>query len=387
MIEPGSTIGVLGGGQLGRMTGQVARTLGYGFVVYEPQSNCPAGHVADLEINAPYSDELALGRLADATDVVTYEFENVPVEATRVLEEKVRLHPRTEILHICQNREREKNFLRDNRIPCTPFAIVDSPEDLEAALSEIGRPSVLKTAAFGYDGKGQLKIRNEDTDTEQIWRHFGQHRAVLEGWMDFSMEISVMVAANENGEVATFPVAENIHTNHILDYSIVPARISPELRQRAEALAKEIAKKMSLVGLLGVELFVLKDGTLAVNELAPRPHNSGHYTIDACVTSQFEQFVRGVCGLPLGSTELFRPITMVNILGDAWTDRHPNFSAILEDSDAKLHLYGKAEARKGRKMGHFCVLGDSADASYEKAKAFKAKLYAGSLIVPDVECS
>ena len=175
MIVPGSTIGVLGGGQLGRMTGQVARTLGYGFVVYEPQSNCPAGHVADLEINAPYSDELALGRLADATDVVTYEFENVPVEATRVLEEKVRLHPRPEILHICQNREREKNFLRDNRIPCTPFAIVDSPEDLEAALSEIGRPSVLKTAAFGYDGKGQLKIRNEDTDIEQIWRHFGQH--------------------------------------------------------------------------------------------------------------------------------------------------------------------------------------------------------------------
>ena len=374
MIEPGSTIGVLGGGQLGRMTGQVARTLGYGFVVYEPQSNCPAGHVADLEINAPYSDESALGRLADATDVVTYEFENVPVEATRVLEEKVRLHPRPEILHICQNREREKNFLRDNRIPCTPFAIVDSPEDLEAALSEIGRPSVLKTAAFGYDGKGQLKIRNEDTATEQIWRRFGQHRAVLEGWMDFSMEISVMVAANENGEVATFPVAENIHTNHILDYSIVPARISPELRQRAEALAKEIAKKMSLVGLLGVELFVLKDGTLAVNELAPRPHNSGHYTIDACVTSQFEQFVRAVCGLPLGSTELFRPTTMVNILGDAWTDRHPNFSGILEESDAKLHLYGKAEARKGRKMGHFCVLGDSADASYEKAKAFKAKL-------------
>jgi len=192
--------------------------------------------------------------------------------------------------------------------------------------------------------------------------------------MDFSMEISVMVAANENGEVATFPVAENIHTNHILDYSIVPARISSELQHRAEVLAKDIAKKMSLVGLLGAELFVLKDGTLAVNELAPRPHNSGHYTIDACVTSQFEQFVRAVCGLPLGSTELFRPITMVNILGDAWIDRHPNFTAILEDPDAKLHLYGKAEARKGRKMGHFCTLADSADAACEKARELKARL-------------
>ena len=374
MIEPGSTIGVLGGGQLGRMTGQAARALGYGFAVYEPQTKSPAGHVADLEINAPYSDESALGRLAEAADVVTYEFENVPVEATRVLEEKVRLHPRPEILHICQNREREKKFLRDNGIPCAPFAIVDSLEDLEAALSEIGRPSVLKTAAFGYDGKGQLKMGNEDADTESIWNRFGKHRAVLEGWMDFSMEISVMVAANENGEVTTFPVAENIHTNHILDYSIVPARISSELQNQAEALAKEIAKKMNLVGLLGVELFVLKNGTLAVNELAPRPHNSGHYTIDACVTSQFEQFVRAVCGLPLGSTKLFRPITMVNMLGDAWADRQPNFGAILEDSEAKLHLYGKAEARKGRKMGHFCVLADSADAAYEKARELKARL-------------
>lgn len=375
MIEPGSTIGVLGGGQLGRMTGQAARALGYGFVVYEPQSNCPAGHVADLEINAPYSDESALGRLADAADVVTYEFENVPVEATRVLEEKVMLHPRPEILHICQNREREKNFLRDNGIPCAPFAIVDSLEDLETALSEIGRPSVLKTAAFGYDGKGQLKISADGLDTESVWHQFGQHRAVLEGWMDFSMEISVMVAANGQGDVSTFPVAENIHTNHILDYSIVPARITPELQSEAEALAKEIAQRLGLIGLLGVELFVLKDGTLAVNELAPRPHNSGHYTIDACVTSQFEQFVRAVCGLPLGSTELFRPITMVNILGDAWMGGEPKFETLLKHSQAKLHLYGKTEARAGRKMGHFCVLGESADIAYIEAKKLKAELY------------
>ncbi|MBK1879435.1 5-(carboxyamino)imidazole ribonucleotide synthase [Pelagicoccus mobilis] len=374
MIAPGSTIGILGGGQLGRMTGQAARSLGYGFVVYEPQDRCPAGHVADLEINSKYSDQSALDLLAKSSDVVTYEFENVPSEATQELKEKIALHPRPEILHICQNREREKNFLRDNGIPCAPFAIIDSLEDLEKALAEIGTPSVLKTAAFGYDGKGQLKISSENPDTAAIWKEFGEHRAVLEGWMDFSMEISVMVAANEQGEVSTFPVAENIHTNHILDYSIIPARISPELREKAEELAKEIAQKLGLVGLLGVELFVLKDGTLAVNELAPRPHNSGHYTIDACVTSQFEQFVRAVCGLPLGSTELLSPVTMVNILGDAWTGRAPDFAELLKHPEAKLHLYGKAQARPGRKMGHFCVLGETADASYEKAKELKAKL-------------
>lgn len=374
MIPPGSTIGILGGGQLGRMTGQAARSLGYGFVVFEPQDRCPAGHVADLEINAKYSDESALQLLSDSSDVITYEFENVPTEATKYLEQRGALHPRPEILHICQNREREKNFLRDNDIPCAPFAIVDSEEDLAKALATIGTPAVLKTAAFGYDGKGQLKITGDSPNVSEIWEQFGKHRAVLEGWMDFSMEISVMVAANEQGEIVTYPVSENIHTNHILDYSIIPARISDELAQKAEALAKEVAKKLGLVGLLGVELFVLKDGTLAVNELAPRPHNSGHYSIDACVTSQFEQFVRAVCGLPLGSTELLSPVVMVNILGDAWQGRAPNFAALLKHPQAKLHLYGKAQARAGRKMGHFCVLADTPDAAYEKAKALKSSL-------------
>lgn len=374
MITPGSTIGILGGGQLGRMTGQAARALGYGFVVFEPQENCPAGHVADLEINANYSDQAALELLAKSSDVITYEFENVPVEATHALQDLTTLHPRPEILHICQNREREKNFLHDSNIPCAPFAIIDSLEDLEKALTTIGTPSVLKTAAFGYDGKGQLKISSENPDTAAIWKEFGGHRAVLEGWMDFSMEISVLVAANEQGEISTFPVAENIHTNHILDYSIVPARISEDLQRSAEALAKDIARKLGLVGLLGVELFVLPDGTLAVNELAPRPHNSGHYTIDACVTSQFEQFVRAVCGLPLGSTKLLSPVTMVNILGDAWTGREPDFAELLKHPEAKLHLYGKKDARVGRKMGHFTVLADSAESSYQLAQELKTKL-------------
>lgn len=374
MIAPGSTIGILGGGQLGRMTGQAARSLGYGFVVFEPQEHSPAGHVADLEINAKYSDDQALELLADASSLVTYEFENVPSSATKHLAKRVPLHPKPEILHTCQNREREKTFLRDNDIPCAPFAIVDSLKDLEAALETIGRPAVLKTAAFGYDGKGQLKIDPQDTDTASIWERFGKHRAVLEGWMDFTMEISVMVAANEQGEIATFPVAENIHTNHILDISIIPARISEELRQQAENLAKDIARKLGLVGLLGVELFVLRDGTLAVNELAPRPHNSGHYTLDACATSQFEQFVRAICGLPLGSTKLLSPVVMVNILGDAWTGREPDFAGLLKDPTAKLHLYGKRQPRPGRKMGHFTVLADTADEALSRAKSLKEHL-------------
>lgn len=376
MIEPGATIGILGGGQLGRMTGQAARSLGYGFVVFEPQDRCPAGQVADLEINAKYSDESALQLLSDASDVITYEFENVPAEATHFLQQRGALHPRPEILRICQNREREKNFLRDNGIPCAPFAIVDSEADLKQALATIGTPSVLKTAAFGYDGKGQLKISAENPDTAAVWKEFGGHRAVLEGWMDFSIEISVMVAANEQGEIVTYPVSENIHTNHILDLSIVPARVSEDVRQRAEALAKEVAKKLGLVGLLGVELFVLKDGTLAVNELAPRPHNSGHYTIDACVTSQFEQFVRAVCGLPLGSTELHSPVVMVNILGDAWKGRAPDFASLLKNPDTKLHLYGKSQARAGRKMGHFCVLAEDVESALAKAQELKRALNA-----------
>lgn len=368
-------MGILGGGQLGRMTGQAARSLGYGFVVFEPQDRCPAGHVADLEINALYSDQSALELLAESSDIITYEFENVPSEATRFLQERRRLNPRPEILSTCQNREREKTFLRDSGIPCAPFAIVDSLEDLEAALARIGKPSVLKTAAFGYDGKGQLKINKDDTDTADIWKRFGQHRAVLEGWVDYEKEVSIMVAANEQGEVATYPVAENIHTKHILDYSIVPARISDETCHEAEKLARSIADKLGLVGLLGVELFVMKDGSLMVNELAPRPHNSAHYTLDACVTSQFEQFVRAVCGLPLGSTELLTPVTMVNILGDAWHGgRAPDFARLLKHPEAKLHLYGKTEARVGRKMGHFCVLGDSADSTYQQAQELKSQL-------------
>ncbi len=374
MIPPGKTIGILGGGQLGRMTGQAARALGYHFVVFEPQENCPAGQVADFEINASYEDEAALKRFADSVDIISYEFENVPASALRFLEDHKPIHPKPECLYICQNREREKNFLKENGFPCAPFAIIESANQLASALEHIGRASVLKTADFGYDGKGQVRIREDQAQPEYIWSSFDGERAVLEKWMDFEMEISVIVAANSNGETSCFPVAENIHTNHILDYSIAPARIEPHIAEAAQDLAKEIASKLGIVGLLGVELFLLRDGTLAVNELAPRPHNSGHYTIDACITSQFEQFVRAICGLPLGLVDLVKPVTMVNILGDAWSEGEPEFSKLLQTPDAKLHLYGKSQARPGRKMGHFCIFGPDANEAFQRAQELKAKL-------------
>ena len=374
MIAPGKTIGILGGGQLGRMTGQAARELGYGFVVYEPGANCPAGQVADREINAAYDDETALAQFAESVDVVTYEFENVNVTALNFLEERVPIFPNPNVLHICQNREREKTFLKESGFPHAPFAVIESADDLENALQNIGKPAVLKTADFGYDGKGQLKIEANSTESaDEIWNRFDGHRAILEGWMEFDLEISVIVAISSSGEVSAFPVAENIHTNHILDFSIVPARIDETLAQEAIELATAVAKKLDVIGLIGVELFVLKDGRLAVNEMAPRPHNSGHYTMDACLTSQFEQFTRAVCGLPLGSPQLRSPVTMVNILGDAWQDREPAFADLLGQG-AKLHLYGKAEPRVGRKMGHFNVLADTAEEAFNEAKRLKALL-------------
>ncbi len=373
MIEPGKTIGILGGGQLGRMTGQAARELGYGFVVFEPGRYCPAGQVADLEINADYDDETALARFADAVDVVTYEFENVDVKALNFLQERVPVFPNPNVLYTCQNREREKTFLKDSGFPHAPFAVIESAEGLEQALEAIGKPAVLKTADFGYDGKGQLKIEASSTESAEIWQRFDGERAILEGWVDFDLEISVIVAISANGEVSAFPVAENIHTHHILDFSIVPARIDAALAQEAETLAIAIAQKLEVVGLIGVELFVAAGGRLVVNEMAPRPHNSGHYTMDACLTSQFEQFTRAVCGLPLGSAALRSPVAMVNILGDAWQGQAPDFASLLRGG-AKLHLYGKAEPRNGRKMGHFNVLAGTAEEAFTIAQRLKAGL-------------
>lgn len=371
MIPPGSTIGILGGGQLGRMIALAGRRMGYRFHIYDPSATACAASVADLFVNAPYDDAGALEAFAAGVDVVTLEFENIPLDALQQLEWRLPVRPDSRTLGVCQNREAEKTFLREGGYPCAPFRVVDSLSTLQEAVAAIGTPSVLKTAAFGYDGKGQIKLA-ADSDLEEVWHRMDGQRSVLEQWIRFEGEFSVICARNREGEIAAFPVAENVHTNHILDISLAPARISEKARHEAEELARAIMDDLGVVGLLAVELFYAGDDNWIVNELAPRPHNSGHYTYDACLTSQFEQHVRAVCGAPLGSTDLVRPVAMVNILGDAWKgNQAPDWQALLREPDLKLHLYDKGEAKQGRKMGHFCVFGDTPDAAFSRAKQLR----------------
>lgn len=381
MIFPGKTIGVLGGGQLGRMFAQAAQTLGYRVHVFEPQANCPAGAISNLEVNANYDDIAQLQEFAREVDVVTYEFENIPSEPLAAIAPLVALHPRAEVLHVCQNRQREKGWLRMNQFPHVRYAeALDG--DIAAAVAQVGRPCVVKTADFGYDGKGQMRIA-DDAALAKAVETFRGRRCVVESWVDFKCELSVIVARGSTGETRVFPVAENIHTRHILDFSIVPARVSAPIAREAEHLAVAIAEKLGVVGLLAVEMFLTTSGQVLVNELAPRPHNSGHWSIDGCETSQFEQHVRAVCGLPLGPVGICEPTVMVNILGDAWAWRdgcvagEPNWTAILSEPAAKLHLYGKAEPRIGRKMGHFTVRDTNLEAALEKARQLKEKLRGG----------
>ncbi len=379
MIPPGKTIGVLGGGQLGRMFAHAAERLGYRVHIYEPEPNGPAGEVSALETNRPYTDIEALTAFAKNVDVVTYEFENIPAEPLWAIEKYVQLHPHWSVLETCQNRMREKNWLRKNNFSPVPFAEVETGDDLAAAIRKIGLPCVVKTADFGYDGKGQIKVA-DDASLAKAVASFAKQRCVIEKFIDFKCELSVVVARSSTGEVKAFPVAENIHTKHILDFSIVPARVSAEIAAEAEKLALAIVEKLNVVGLLAIELFLTDRGELLVNELAPRPHNSGHWTLDACATSQFEQHVRAVCGLPLGDVSVVSPVVMINILGDAWKWQNgalvgdANWNAILSEPRAKLHLYGKKEPRIGRKMGHFTVTGETAGAALETARALKARL-------------
>jgi 5-(carboxyamino)imidazole ribonucleotide synthase len=379
VLLPGKTIGVLGGGQLGRMLGHAATRLGYRFHVYEPQAGCPAGAVAHREVNAPYEDLAALSGFARECDVVTYEFENVPAAPLQAIEGLTRLHPHWSVLATTQNRSREKRWLRDHGFPHARFGELPAGGDLAAAIREVGIPCVVKTADFGYDGKGQLKVMTE-ADLPAALRKFAGQPVVIEQFIDFACEVSAVVARSASAAVRVFPVAENIHTNHILDFSIVPARVPAAVLAQAEKLARLIAEKIALVGVLGVEFFVTKGGDVLVNELAPRTHNSGHWTLDACMTSQFEQQVRAICGLPLGAVTLTSPVVMVNILGDAWQwagERcvgEPNWDALLAQPNVRLHLYGKAEPRPGRKMGHFTVVARDADMAYELAQKYKARL-------------
>jgi len=373
-FPPGSTLGVVGGGQLGAMLCAEARRMGYRSVVWTGGLEAPAARRADEVIDAGFDDDAALERFTGLAQVATVEFENIPRDTLESLARRIPLHPSPEAIGICQNREREKRFLRDHGIPCAPFAVVRSAEDLAAALAEIGTPAVLKTADFGYDGKGQLKFEGGE-DPARVWRDFeGGERAVLEGFVEFERELSVMVARDAEGHLATYDPAENRHRHHVLDVSIVPARVAGEVADSARRLACRVAEALDYRGIMGVEFFLLEDGTLLVNEMAPRPHNSGHHTLDACVTSQFEQQLRAVCGLPLGSTRLLGPVVMLNLLGDLWPgeERAPDWTPLFDDGAASLHLYGKRRAVGRRKMGHANLSGKDVEDCLERAEALKA---------------
>ncbi len=345
MLPPGSTIGVLGGGQLGRMFALAAARLGYRVHVYAPDRDNPTEQVCDRATHAAYDDEAALKAFAAVCDVVTYEFENVPVLAAETIAQATPVRPAPEWLLVAQDRRREKAFVRAAGAKTAAYQAVEAAADLDAAAALL--PGILKTAQSGYDGKGQARVSTA-TELRAAWEDLGRVPCVLESLVPFVCEISVIVAGSTNGSVRSFPVAQNEHRNQILSETIVPATVPAATAANAQALAEGIARHGGLVGLLAVEMFVLADGSLLVNELAPRPHNSGHWSMDACQTDQFEQCVRAVCGLPLGQTGVLYPAKMVNLLGDE-VERWPS---ILAEPNARLHLYGKGEARPGRKMGH-----------------------------------
>ncbi|MBS1859183.1 MAG: 5-(carboxyamino)imidazole ribonucleotide synthase [Acidobacteria bacterium] len=361
-VLPGATIGILGSGQLGRMFAISARRLGYRVHTLSPDTDTPAGQISDCEITAGYHDLDAVRDFARRVDVVTFEFENVPAATAAEVERFAPVRPAGNVLHVAQHRVREKTFLRDAGFPVAPFRVVRNHAELQQAVAAIGCPAVLKTAGFGYDGHGQAMIRHPE-DADSAYRKIGSCEAVLEGFIDFACEVSVVAARGADGSFAHYGVVENRHRHHILDSTIAPAPHAPE----AVEIARAIMEKLEVAGVLAVEFFVRRDGGLIVNELAPRPHNSGHFTIDACVTSQFEQQLRAVCGLPLGSTEQVRPAAMVNLLGDLWNGSAPDWAAACALPGVKLHLYGKSEPRPGRKMGHITALGPDPQTALDRA--------------------
>lgn len=370
---------MLGGGQLGRYAVLAARLMGYRTVVLDPDPTAPAGAVADEHLIAPYDDLHALDQLAATCSVVTTEFENPPAEAMVRLAEGTRVHPSPSAVAIAQDRRAEKRFLHEAALPIGRHAVIDRHEDLAHATLAVPFPAVLKTARLGYDGKGQSLVASSD-ELAGSWEQLGAVPCVLEERLRLEAEVSVVLARGADGAVACWPVAENHHVDGILDLTVVPARVSRELTTRATELAVHVAEALRYVGVLAVEMFVV-DGELLVNELAPRPHNSGHWTLDASRTSQFSQQVRAVCGLPLGSTAMTAPAAaMVNLLGDLWDSAgdttEPRWAAALADRDAALHLYGKRQARPGRKMGHLTVVGDDPSACAQRALALRAALTA-----------
>ena len=373
MILPGSTIGVFGSGQLGRMFALEARKMGYRVHTFSPDSDTPTGQVADIETCSSYDDLFAVRTFAQSVDVITFEFENVPSATVEAANQFVDVFPKGEILHTTQNRLREKKFLSDNSFPVTPFRSIRTLDELQMAVGELGLPCVLKTAGFGYDGKGQSKI-SDANDIATAFASLNGSEAVLEAFVGFEKEVSVVCARGQNGDFAHYGVIENEHTDHILDISFAPANVSQKVLADAINISREIAESLGYVGTLCVEFFLTKDEKLLVNELAPRPHNSGHLTFDACVTSQFEQQLRAVCGLPLGLTEYYRPAAMANLLGDLWINGEPKWPAALSLPDTKLHLYGKVEPRFGRKMGHLTATAVSVDAAVHIVREARKRL-------------
>lgn len=347
VIAPGAVIGIVGGGQLGRMTALAAARLGYRTHVFTPEADSSAAQVTDRVTVADYLDLSALDAFAKAVDVATFEFENVPAATAERLAERTVMRPSARCLEIAQDRLKEKAFLNGAGAPTARYARISSAAELACALDEIGRPAVLKTNTLGYDGKGQVKI-GADTDPADAYVRMGATVGCLETFIDFTCEISVVLARGIDGAIESFDVVENRHAHHILDVTLAPAAVAPAIASEASRIARRVIEALDLVGLLAVEMFVTRDGRVLVNEIAPRPHNSGHWTMDACVTSQFEQFVRAVCGLPLGDPARHSDATMKNLIGDEVN----RFAALARDPGAKIHLYGKGEARPGRKMGH-----------------------------------
>ena len=367
IVLPGATIGVLGSGQLGRMFAIAARRMGYRVHVFSPDDDTPTGQVADLEVQANYNDLEAVAEFAKQVDVVTFEFENVPVSTINVVEKHVPVHPGGKVLHTTQQRLREKTFLTNIGVPVTPFLAVDSRADLETASDEFF-PGILKTAAWGYDGKGQARVDTREAAIAVVSEaDFGP--AMLEKFVDFEAELSVVAVRGQDGSFACYGPIANIHRNHILDVSIAPGGFSPNIVAEAFGISRMIVDELEVVGVLCIEFFLTTSGQLLVNELAPRPHNSGHLTIDAHAACQFEQQVRAVCGLPLADTTQLSPAAMVNLLGDLWQEGTPDWVSALAVPNAKLHLYGKRKPLPGRKMGHITVLADTVELAAERARA------------------
>lgn len=354
-IQQGKTIGIIGGGQLGQMMALDAKATGMNVIILDPTPACPAGQVADEQIVAPYADIRAIEKLANKADVLTYEFENVDLKALKDVAKKVYIPQGTHLLYTTKNRLREKTFLQDAGLKTAPFMAVKDEADLKQAVQKIGYPAVLKTSEGGYDGHGQVVLHDEGdlTNCDDI---LATKNCILEGWVPFKLECSVMVGRNERGEITVFPVAENIHHDEILHLSIIPARISAELQQKAQQKARQIARALDLRGVLGVEMFVTANGEIYINELAPRPHNSGHYSIEACNFSQFAIHNRAICNWPLPKIELLKPAVMVNVLGQHVAGVR---SQIMKNPNWHFHDYGKAEVRHNRKMGHVTILTDN----------------------------